>query len=84
MKGEWIILADGTLGVYMRDQDETPVIGYGEPGNYTAYDACPRGLHPAFYAVIGKVSDFPTSADALDQVRRMREYADRCVKNAEL
>lgn len=83
MKGKWIILADGTIGVYMRDQDGTPVIGYGEPGNFAAYDAAPRGLHPAFYAVIGKVSDFQTSADALDQVRRMREYADRYLKKIE-
>lgn len=84
MEEQWIILPDGTMGVYMHDQDGTPVIASGEPGNYTAYDACPRGLYPAFYAVIGKVSDFPTSADALDQVRRMREYADRYFKNAEL
>lgn len=67
----------------MLDQDGMPVIAYGEPGNYTAYDACPRGLHPAFYAVIGKVGDFPTSAAALDQVRRMREYAARLLKNIE-
>ena len=83
MKGKWIILPDGTIGVYMRNQYGTPVIAYGEPGNYTDYDACPRGLYPAFYAVIGKVSDFPTSADALDQVRRMREYADRYLKKIE-
>jgi len=83
MEEQWIILPGGTIGVYMRDQDGTPVIAYGEPGNYTAYDACPRGLYPAFYAVIGKVSDFPTRAAALGQVRRMREYAARLLKNIE-
>lgn len=82
MKDTWIILPDGAIGVYMIDQDGTPFIASGEPGNYRDYDICPRGLHPAFYAPIGSVDDFPTSADALDQVRRMREYADRCLKIA--